>query len=433
MMRPVAAPEVPVLVFNLGHNAVQHGALGVIRTLGRMGVDVYAVVDDHLAPAAVSRYTKGSFVWKTGDEEPERLAAGLLTIGAQIGRTAILATTDDRAAALVAENAEILEQAFVFPRPPRCLPRRLANKRELYLLCTEIGIPCPRTAFPACLGDVHAFREQAQFPVIVKAADAQHLPKEARSTVIVQTPADLLRIYQRSENSDGPNLIIQEYIGRDSGEDWIFHGYANPRTGCVLAFTGKKLRSYPAFAGPTTLAIPAANETLREQTERLLKATGYAGIMDLDYRFDKRDGQYKLLDFNPRIGANFRTFENGEGIDVVRAMYLDLCGQAVPGSSLDMKQRRFVVESHDWMASIGYMRSGALTARDWWSSLKGRKELAWFSKEDPLPALVAGSRLLARKMTHAVRRSPVGARERHTRPIAAEHPMPGWNPRVGGD
>jgi hypothetical protein len=25
--------------------------------------------------------------------------------------------------------------------------------------------------------------------------------------------------------------------------------------------------------------------------------------MDLDYRFDKRDGQHKLLDFNPRIGG----------------------------------------------------------------------------------------------------------------------------------
>lgn len=431
-MKALSAPQAPALVFNLGQNAVQHGALGVIRTLGRMGVDVYAVVDDHLAPSAVSRYTKGSFVWKTGGAEPGQIAAGLLTIGAKIGRNAILFATDDRAAALVAEQAEVLKQAFVFPKPPRCLPRRLSNKRELYLLCREIGIPCPETIVPVCLADVQAFIEQAQFPVIVKAADAQSLPKGMSSTSLVRTPAELLRIYAQTERCHRPNLIIQEYIARDCGEDWIFHGYANSQTGCRLAFTGRKLRSYPVFAGPTTLAIPVANDTLCRQTERLLKATGYAGIMDLDYRLDKRDGQYKLLDFNPRIGANFRMFENGAGIDVVRAMYLDLCGQTVPRSPV-MKQRRFIVESHDWMASIGYMRNGELTARDWWSSLKGRKELAWLSREDPLPALVAGSRLLARKVTCAMRRSPVRARGMHTRPIPAEHPVVGWNPTLGGD
>jgi len=38
--------------------------------------------------------------------------------------------------------------------------------------------------------------------------------------------------------------------------------------------------------------------------------------MDLDYRFDKRDGQYKLLDFNPRIGAQFRLLVDDNGLDV---------------------------------------------------------------------------------------------------------------------
>lgn len=431
-MEPLSAPQAPALVFNLGQNAVQHGTIGVIRTLGRMGVDVYTVVDNHVAPSAVSRYTKGSFVWKTGGMEPEEIAAGLLTIGAKIGRKAILFATDDRAAALIAEQAEALKPAFVFPEPPRCLPRQLSNKRELYLLCREIGIPCPEAAVPVCLADVQTFIEQARFPVIVKAADAQCLPKGMCSTSIVQTPAELLRIYARTERSDRPNMIIQEYIAPDCGEDWIFHGYVNPQTGCWLAFTGRKLRCYPAFAGPTTLGVPAANDALCRQTEQLLNAIAYTGIMDLDYRLDRRDGKYKLLDFNPRIGANFRMFENGAGIDVVRAMYLDLSGKAVPQSGM-MKQRRFIVESHDWIASIGYMRRGKLTAGAWWRSLKGRKELAWVCKEDPLPALVACGRLLARMMTRAVRKAAVRTPRIKPRQVPSKHPVPGWNPRVGGD
>ena len=96
-----------------------------------------------------------------------------------------------------------------------------------------------------------------------------------------------------------------------------------------MAFTGKKLRSHPAFAGVTTLGVSVLNELLRRQTEMLLKAIAYSGIMDIDYRLDKRDGRYKLLDFNPRIGANFRMFEDRAGMDVVRALHLDLTGRSV--------------------------------------------------------------------------------------------------------
>ena len=50
----------------------------------------------------------------------------------------------------------------------------------------------------------------------------------------------------------------------------------------------------------------------------------------MDWRLDKRDGQYKILDCNPRIGLNFRMFENDTaGIDVVRAQHLSLTGRSL--------------------------------------------------------------------------------------------------------
>ena len=41
---------------------------------------------------------------------------------------------------------------------------------------------------------------------------------------------------------------------------------------------------------------------------------GYRGVFDLDWRRDLRTGQYHLLDFNPRVGASFRLFEDDAGI-----------------------------------------------------------------------------------------------------------------------
>ena len=53
----------PVVVLKVGRYALHHGGLGAIRTLGRVGVPVYGVHEDRLAPAAASRYLAGKFIW----------------------------------------------------------------------------------------------------------------------------------------------------------------------------------------------------------------------------------------------------------------------------------------------------------------------------------------------------------------------------------
>jgi D-aspartate ligase len=133
----------PVLVLKLGRYALHHGGLGVIRTLGRAGVPVYGVHEDRLAPAAMSRYLSGKFIWKTEGESVEQFLDGMAVLGRRLGRPTILIPTDDLAAILVAEHAAALEEWFIFPRPPAALPRTVASKKGLYQLCKRLGVPCP--------------------------------------------------------------------------------------------------------------------------------------------------------------------------------------------------------------------------------------------------------------------------------------------------
>ena len=402
---PFAAPRldttVPALVFKTGRNPIHHGTLGIIRSLSRLGVPVYATVEDCLAPAAVSRYLTGWFPWKPLDARAEPPVERLMRIGRRLQRPVVLIPTDDLGAVLCAENASELERWYRFPRLPSHLPRLLSNKRELYTICRKARVPTPETLSAGTPEDVEAFIERARFPVIVKAADSQRIPLGGSSTSIVRCARELLAVYRQAPISVRRNLLFQEYIPSASGEDWIFHGYSNPSTGCLLAFTGRKLRSYPPFAGPTALGLSAPNEVLAEQTIRLLNAIGYAGIMDLDYRFDRRDGQYKLLDFNPRVGANFRMSENAVGVDVVRALHLDLTGRPVPQAP-PINGRRFIVESHDWFASLSYVWHGELTPAEWLHSFQGPRELAWFCADDPAPALLMAIRLVCRTARRAL-------------------------------
>lgn len=422
----VSAPPCPVLVLRLGRYMFHHGSVGITRTLGVMGIPVYQIVEDRFTPAALSRYLSGSFTWDTSGLTTERLLDGMAAIGARLNRPTILIPTDDAAAIFIAEQAEILRRWFVFPTPPPALYRTLANKRQLYALCRRLELPCPDYVFPDCTEDVEAFVARARFPVVVKVAESWRLPKGVLSTTIARTPEQLVAIYDKAERANLANLIFQDYIPGDCSEDWFFHGYSNPVTGCMIGFTGRKLRSYPAFAGFTTLGQYAANDRLQAQAEALLRETGYAGIMDLDFRLDKRDGQYKLLDFNPRIGMQFRLFEDSAGLDVARALYLDLTGCRVRRGPPEI--RSYVVEPYDLAASFTYLWNRKMTVRAWWRSLQGRHERAWLDRRDILPCLILYARLFLKAVTRAL---PVGRGGRLKQDMPQFRPGRGRSPRLG--
>lgn len=123
--------------------------------------------------------------------------------------------------------------------------------------------------------------------------------------------------------------------------------------------------------------------------------------MDLDYRLDRRDGRYHLLDFNPRVGAQFKLFKDTDGTDVVRALHLDLTGRTARVGA-QIEGRTFVAEIQDLLASRAYWRSGALTIRDWWRSLRDIDETAWYTADDPLPFLVMCLHMPFRALSRAV-------------------------------
>jgi len=395
---PDLDPTVPVLIFKSHRSIFHHGALGIARNLGRLGVPVYAIVEDRYTPLAMSRYLTGAFVWQTRGLDTGRLLKETATVGKTLNRPTILIPIDDVAALFVAEHAKQLNRWFLFPNLPSGLPRQLADKTSLYELCKRFGIPCPEHAFPRSVEAVHEFIGRATFPVVVKPAARWRSVDGVRRTRIVETPEELLAMYRKVQTRQSPNIVFQEYI---PGEDWIFNGYCNPQANCFLPFTGRKLRSYPASAGTTSLGVSTINEHLVSQTRSFLNAIAYSGIMDIDYRFDKRDGKYKLVDFNPRVGLNFRIFDDHAGINVVRALHLDLTGRSIRRTPM-VEGRLLIVESMDPVACFNYLRRGDLTVRALWSSFIGSREFAWFSRDDPLPFLSMCIRLLLHIPTRAI-------------------------------
>jgi predicted ATP-grasp superfamily ATP-dependent carboligase len=125
---------------------------------------------------------------------------------------------------------------------------------------------------------------------------------------------------------------------------------------------------------------------VEELTLKFMRAVAYRGILDIGFRYDARDGQYKVLDVNPRIGATFRLFVGQNGIDVARALYLDLMGQPVPRANA-REGRKWFVEDLDLVSACRYYHDGKLTIREWIASFRGVEEAAFLAHDDLLPGL----------------------------------------------
>ncbi|MDJ1133737.1 ATP-grasp domain-containing protein [Streptomyces iconiensis] len=393
--------SVPGLIVKIGDYPLHHGGVGAIRSLGRLGVPMYAITEDRWTPAARSRYLRAPFVWPTsGREDADRLLSGLLRAGRRVGRPAVLIPTDEEAAVLIAEHQRELREHFLFPRVEPELPRRLASKQGLHELCAEHGVASPASSSPESYEAVERFAATARFPVVAKNREA--FVRRARPAVTGTTriagPRELLALARGW--GERPGVILQEYLPLEDAEDWIVHAYfageSEPRT----MFTGVKVRSWPPHAGMTAAAYVADNRELAAISAQFVKQLGFSGIIDLDWRYDRRDGQYKLLDFNPRMGAQFRLFENDAGLDVVRAQHLDLTGRAVPeGEQRD--GRRYMVEHIDPAARLAYTRAGGRAYRTPHTPAKPRgTELAWCAADDPLPAAVMAARLVRPGIKH---------------------------------
>lgn len=348
------------------------------------------------SPIECSGYCSASVRLPLDADEDCALEA-LMGLAREWGR-AVLLPVDDASAMFVDDNADALAGAFLVPRGPRGLARRLADKREMHALCLEHGVATPLAAFPEREQDLDRDATSIGLPVVLKRIDASRPSTLPTPNVrVAHDRRELLTAFHAMRSPEGGNVMLQEHIPTSPRGDWMFNGYFDSQSCCRAAFTGLKLRQAPPEAGATSLGVCQANDALERQTVGLMAAIGYRGPLDVDYRLDPRDGRYKLLDVNPRIGASFRLFVGADGTDVLRAMYLDLTGQRLP--TIEQRNgRRWLVEPQDLRSSLSHRRGGELTVGGWLRSLSGIEETAWWSRDDPWPFFAMLAQLLVGRL-----------------------------------
>lgn len=379
----IANTTTPAVILSCPH----HGGLGVTRSLGRLGVPVFNVDANRWAPALFSRYCAGKSHWDVDQAPPEKSVDELIRLARRVGQRCMLISTTDTATIFVADHAEVLKEWFIFPAQSGAMVQSLCNKKQMHDFARKSNVPTPETFWPQTRADLIECLRWLQFPLMIKAVDGQLRKRGHKTKWIIRSRQDLFVLYDWLGDKSTGNLIVQEFIPGAEDTVWMFNGYFNQHSECLVSFTGRKLRQCPVYTGVTSLGICQKNDAVEETAKRLMKAAGYQGIVDMDFRYDARDGEYKLLDVNPRIGSTFRLFVSEDGMDVARALYLDLTRQPVPPARLH-EGRKWMVEDFDLTASFRYCRDGLLTLREWVRSLRGVQESAFFCVDDLVPVLM---------------------------------------------
>jgi D-aspartate ligase len=359
--------------------------LGIVRSLGRRGVPV-CIVDDEYSISRFSKYSSHSF--RIANLRDERSAvSALLDLGRRLKLQGwILYPTRDELVAAFARYRSELSEVFRVPTPGWEVIKWAWDKRNTYSLAQELGIPAPLTC---CLKNIDDW-SNVKFspPFAIKPAIKEHFVYATKAKAWRADSSDELRslVRKASEFMDPSELIIQEVIPGGGNQQFSYCAFF--REGhAVGSMVVKRRRQHPLQFGRASTYVETVDiPILEELSERFLRKVNYYGLVEVEYKLDPRDSQYKLLDVNARTWG-FHSVGASAGVDFAHMLYLDQIGQPV-ASSKGRPGVGWVRMTTDIPAAFFACLGGDLDLRGYLRSLRACNTEAVFSKEDPIPGLV---------------------------------------------
>jgi D-aspartate ligase len=293
--------------------------LGIVRSLGRRGVDVL-VVDDERSLGRRSRYATAAVTVPDLRDE-EATVASLLELGERHGLDGwVVFPTREETVAALSRHRERLLRRFRVPTPPWEVVKWAWDKRNTYELATELGIATPRSWRVGGVEELDAV--DAEPPFAVKPAIKEHfLYATGEKAWRADSRAELAaRVRAAAQLVGAEEVIVQELIP-GGGEAQL--GYcAFFRDGRAAAsMTVRRLRQHPPLFGRASTFVQTIEQPqLAELSERFLRHIGYYGLVEMEYKHDARDGHTKLLDVNARTWG-YHSLGQRAGVDFPYLLY----------------------------------------------------------------------------------------------------------------
>jgi predicted ATP-grasp superfamily ATP-dependent carboligase len=379
-------PRVPVLILNMHYTG-----LGIARALQGCGAGAIFGLGAH--ERMFGNFSRYCEYVRSPDTllAPEQCRDFLLDFATRFASKPLLFPTRDHDLQFIAKYySQLTERYSVVAAPPDML-QRILNKATFYAIAEEAGIPYPATAWINCRSDIERVEHSLTFPVIAKPVySTQWRKKEMwelvgrQKALVIESYDALTAFYSRIEDVD-PLMHVQEFIPGSDTDLFVFGSYVSAHGSDIRYFTGRKLLQYPPRSGTGVAVRACPVPEIVDASERLLSCVGYHGVSELEYKLDRRNGRYVLIEMNPRfwdqhgVGA-------AVGVNLAQCAYLDLTRGALPEQRQDPEPYTWIAEDAYLMSFLLNLRTRAYSLKDFAAALTGRTALAVFERDDWHPA-----------------------------------------------
>lgn len=376
-----------------------HGSLEIARSLGRRGIPVWLVTTDNPLPA-LSRYVERSLSW-TGPRGEDALRF-LIGLGRRYGLDGwVLFPGSDEDVKFVAQNHATLGAVFTLTTPPWDKLRSACDKRQMNARAAALGLARPLTLHAESRD--HLAGLDLSFPVILKPTvrESRNAFVDAKAWRADDSSTLLARYDQAVALVGAEAVMIQELIPGGGAAQFSYAGLWQ-RGRPVAALVAQRRRQYPVpFGYTSTLVETVDRPAVAAAASRFLAALDFSGLVEVEFKFDARDGAYKILDVNTRawtwigLGA-------AAGIDFALLQWQLAVGEApVAPTGRTGVQWRYL--SRDLAAAVAEMLACKLSPAAYLRSLRRASAGAVFACDDPWPALLdlplSVARVVGRRLT----------------------------------
>ena len=343
------------------------------------------VLDDEHSIGRFSRYARRALHVATIVDDG-RTADILLDTAQNLGLDGwVLYPTRDATVAALSRKRELLQSSFRVPTPGWESVRYAWDKRETYDLAAELGIATPRTSYPRDPDDLDAV--EGDGPFVVKPAITARFRQVTKAKAWrAENRTELKALLDRAAELVGPGEVIVQDVIPGGGRNQLAYCAFFKDGEAVASMVARRLRQHPSDFGRASTHVETADvPMLEELSERFLRAVDYYGLVEVEYKLDERDGQYRLLDFNARTWG-YHGLGRLAGVDFPYLLFLDQVGESAPRS----RARPGVVWTRlltDVPTAVLEIARGRLGFAEYLRSLARTDGEAVFSSRDPLPGL----------------------------------------------
>lgn len=260
------------------------------------------------------------------------------------------------------------------------------DKYIQYSFCEKYDIPYPKTQNIETINDLNKI-ETMMFPILMKPNKRDDVTTDVFRSLFLENIEEYRQNIEKLKYFLNKNItfLASEFIPGDDTNIYAYVGYRSKGGKILNEWIGKKLTQYPDNFGVFSSASNEAPEIIKEQGQKLLEVMNLQGINEPEFKYDSRDGKYKLMEINLR-SMMWHRVGNLSGVNIQYSQYLDALGKEVEKQQQTQDNRiHYIYMKHELM--------NLLFRKKYWKYFKynvfsfKNREFAVYDKKDIYPFL----------------------------------------------